>query len=94
MKTRQKATPVPKKQGSLSLQFVWGIRCRLRAEGDKLWAEGAKLWAEGDKLWAEGAKLWAEGILEVYGNITLKWEWIETKQDFRCELETGEVFEP
>jgi len=60
---------------ALTLQFVWNLRLRFLAEGDKLWAEGDKLWAEGDKLraegdklraegnklWAEGDKLWAEG---------------------------------
>ena len=52
----------------LNLRFIWNIRLKLwaegdklRAEGDKLWAEGDKLWAEGDKLRAEGNKLWAEG---------------------------------
>ena len=49
------------KTKSLSLNFVWGIRSKLRAEGDKLYAEGDKLRAEGDKLYAEGSKLRAEG---------------------------------
>ncbi len=42
------------------LQFNWGLRIKLRAEGDKLRVEANKLWAEGDKLRAEGYKLWAE----------------------------------
>ena len=46
-----------------------------------------KLRAEGNKLYAEGEKLWAEAILEVYGNINVKW-YSSTK----CELETGEIF--
>lgn len=53
---------------TISLNFIWGIRLKLRAEGDRLWAEGSKLradgdnlWAEGDRLRAEGSKLWAEG---------------------------------
>jgi len=65
-----------------------------RAEGDKLWAEGDKLYAEGSKLRAEGNRLWAEAILETYGNIKLQWEYIEKKDDSKCTLETGEVFEP
>ena len=60
---------------------------KLRAEGNKLYAEGNKLYAEGNKLYAEGEKLWAEAILEVYGNINVKW-YSSTK----CELETGEIF--
>ena len=51
-----------KKTGKpLSLLFIWNIRLKLYAEGNKLWAEGNKLWAEGSKLRAEGNKLWAEG---------------------------------
>ena len=46
---------------SLSLNFVWNIRSKLWAEGNKLRAEGNKLWAEWNKLLAEGDKLWAEG---------------------------------
>ena len=79
----------------LTLEFVWEIRMRFRAEGNKLWAEGNKLWAEGDKLRAEGDKLWAEGILAAHGNIKLEWEnWHEDKQSYECHLETGEVFIP
>ena len=72
---------------ALSLEFVWNIRAKLRAEGAKLWAEGDKLWAEGaklraegDKLWAEGAKLraegaklWAEAVIEAHGNVIIEW---------------------
>ena len=58
---------------ALTLQFIWNIRIKLSAEGNKLSAEGDKLWAEGDKLWAEGAKLWAEGILEFVGNVAIEW---------------------
>ena len=72
---------------ALTLQFIWGIRLRLRAEGAKLYAEGAKLYAEGDKLYAEGT-------LEVHGNITMDWQWRVEKQDYACILETGERFEP
>ena len=92
----------------MTLKLAWKKRTKLRAEGDKLSAEGAKLRAEGaklraegDKLSAEGAKLRAEGdnvwacaIIEIRGNITLEWEWVSEKQDYRCKLETGEVFEP
>ena len=78
----------------LGLSFIWKIRLKLRAEGDKLRAEGNKLWAEGDKLRAEGDKLWAEAILEIYGNITVQWKWRKEKNDSTCILETGEVFEP
>ena len=98
-----------KKAKTLGLQFVWNIRLKLRAEGNKLWAEGDKLWAEGDKLYAEGSKLWAEGsklwaegdklwaeaILEVHGNIKLEWKnWDSEKEDYECHLETGEIFRP
>ena len=91
-----------KKKKTLSLMFVWNIRLKLRAEGDKLRAEGDKLraegdklWTEGDKLWTEGDKLWAEAILEVYGNIKLEWKnWSLEKKSYECHLETGEVFKP
>ena len=73
---------------------LWGEGDQLKAEGDQLRAEGDKLRAAGDKLKAEGDKLWAEGILEAYGNIQLRWEWVAEKQDSRCTLQTGEVFEP
>ena len=91
------------------LQFNWGLRVQLRAEGDKLWAEGDKLWAEGnklraegnklraegDKLRAEGNKLWAETILEFCGNIKLEWKnYNDEKKDYECHLENGEVFKP
>ena len=46
----------------------------------------------GIRLQAEGDKLWAKGILEVHDNIT-RWVWIEEKQNYRCTLETGEIFE-
>mgnify|MGYP001608698108 CR=1 FL=1 len=97
------------KTKSLSLNFVWGIRSKLRAEGnklradaDKLYAEGNKLYAEGDKLnaegdklYAEGDKLWAEAILELYGNIKLEWKnWDAEKKSYECHLENGEVFKP
>ena len=81
-------------QVALALSVQWETRLKLRAEGDKLWAEGDKLRAEGDKLRAEGAKLWAEAILEVHGNISLRWEWLSDKNDYRCALENGEVYEP
>ena len=65
----------------LSLAFVWGIRIRLRAEGDK--------------LRAEGDKLWAEAIIEAHGNIKIEWKnWHDDKQSYECHLETGEVFVP
>ena len=86
-------TTIKKKE--LSLQFIWGLRAKLRAEGDKRRAEGDNLWAEGDKRRAEGAKRWAEAIIEVYGNITVEWKnWSDKKQNHECHLETGEVFVP
>ena len=42
---------------ALSLNFVWNIR--------------SKLLAEGDKLRAEGDKLWAEAVIEVHGNVLI-----------------------
>jgi hypothetical protein len=74
---------------------LWAESCRLKAEYDKLcaesyrlkaeydksWAEGTKLLAEGDKLYAEGDRLWAEAILEVRGNVQVKWT------DKGCEVE-------
>ena len=98
-----------KKGKALGLDFVWGIRLqlwaegnKLRAEGSKLWAEGSKIWAEGDKLRAEGDKLqaegnelWAKAIIAVYGNIKLEWKnYNKEKQDYECHLETGEIFKP
>ena len=97
------------KKKVLGLSFIWGIRLGFRAEGNKLWAEGDKFWAEsnklraegdklrakGDKLWAEGDKFWAEAILQVYGNIKMKWKnYNSNKNDYECHLETGEVFKP
>ena len=83
------------------LQFNWGIRVKLWAEGDKLYAEGNKLYAEGNKLYAEGNKLraegdklWAETILKFCGNIKLEWKYVEDKKDYSCLLENGEVFNP
>ena len=72
----------------LTLDFIWNIRLKLHAEGDKLHAEG-------DKLWAEGDKLWAEVIIEVHGNIKTEWKnWNRKKQSYECHLETGEIFVP
>jgi len=83
------------KKKALPLMFVWNLRIKLRAEGFKLRAEGDKLRAEGDKLWAEGDKLWVEAIIEVYGNIKLKWNnYSSEKNDYECHLETGEIFKP
>ena len=74
-----------RKKKELSLEFVWNIRLKLQAEGDKLQAEGDKLRAEGDKLWAEA----------VYGNTKLEWKnYNSKKQDYKCHLETGEIFKP
>ena len=70
---------------------LWAEGNKLRAEGNKLRAEGNKLSAEGNKLWAEGDKLWAEAILEVYGNIKLKWKYLGNDK-YDCELENGEVY--
>ena len=85
----------------ITLAVAWKKRANLLAEGDKLWAEGdklraevAKLWAEGAKLRAEGDKLWACAIIEIKGNIKIDWEYVSEKNDYRCRLETGEVFEP
>jgi len=101
------------------LTIAWSIRdklraegaklraegAKLRAEGDKLRAEGTKLWAEGDKLRAEGDKLWAEKIIELCGNITVEWNYINDEKiehvgqivysaRYRCELGNGMTFEP
>ena len=87
-KTKQKEGKMKKKNGGLSLNFIWKLRLKLRAEGSKLCAEGSKLWAEGNKLWAEA-------ILEVYGNIKMEWEnYNVEKKDYECHLETGEIFKP
>ena len=80
------------KPGCVSLSFIWGIRLKLRAEGDKLYAEGNKLRAEGSKRYAEGDKLWAEAILEAHGNIKMEWVYQAEFKDSECHLETGEVF--
>ena len=90
------------KKKTLDLNFIWGIRLSLRAEGDKLCAEGSNFYAEGNKLRAEGnklraesSKLWAEAIIQLYGNIQLKWKNYNLKKnDHECHLETGEVFKP
>lgn len=46
---------------SLTLNFIWRIRLRLRAEGKKLWDKGDKLRNKGEKLCDEGKKLQDEG---------------------------------
>ena len=83
------------KRGIASLRIVWGLRLKLRAEGDKLWAEGdklraegSKLRAEGDRLRAEGSKLWAEKILKVCGNIAMDWRCRGNGFDFHLDAET------
>ena|SRR3990167_6289119 len=93
----------------LTLDFIWGIRrklyaegsnlqvegSKLYAEGSKLQVEGSKLYAEGSKLQVEGNKLWAEGVQEAYGNIKLEWKNFDRqKNSHECHLETGEVFKP
>ena len=90
-----------KTKKKLTLSITWEKRAKLRAEGDKLraegnklLAEGAKLRAEGDKLRAEGNKLWADAIIDKFGNIILEWELVSEKNDYRCTLENGEVYEP
>ena len=70
------------KKLNVTLKFAWGIRYKLRAEGDKLWAEG-------DKLRAEGSKLWAEAVIEVYGNVEI--EWIANGDKFDCKVE-GQLY--
>jgi len=83
------------KKKELTLDFIWKIRLKLRADGNKLWADGAKLKADGNKLWADGNKLWADAVLEVYGNIKIEWKnWSRKRQDYECHLETGEIFKP
>ena len=95
------------KTNGISLSFVWGIRLRLRAEGDKLRAEGDKLYAEGDKLcaegnklraegnklWAEGNKLYAEGD-KLWAEAILELYGNITSQweNGNCTLATGEIF--
>ena len=89
-------------KGSVRLNFIWKLRLRLYAEGNKICkgregnkfkAEGNKLYAEGRKLCAEGDWLWAEAILEAYGNIKMEWKnWSEKFQSYECHLENGEVY--
>ena len=69
------------------LQQAWEELKKLHVKGNKLWAEGddlytreGKLYVEEDKLYAEGDKLCAEGnlvfinaVLEVHGNVEIKW---------------------
>ena len=79
----------------LTLDFIWKIRGKIWAAGDKMRAAGDKIWAEGDKMKAEGNKIWAEAILEVYGNIKTEWKnYNAEKNDYECHLRTGEVFKP
>jgi len=85
-----------------NLKSIWKKRLemqaegdKMRAEGDKMLAEGYKMLAEGDIMWAEGDKMWTEAIIEVYGNIEIKWKnWNENQKDYECHLETGEIFRP
>lgn len=46
----------------LLLNFAWGIRLKMRDEGNRLWDEWSKLWAERVKLRAEGNRLWDEWV--------------------------------
>ena len=62
------------KRGIASLRIVWGLRLKLRAEGDK--------------LRAEGSKLWAEKILKVCGNIAMDWRCRGKGFDFHLDAET------
>jgi hypothetical protein len=85
----------------INITFVWKLRLKLRAEGnkllaesdklraesDKLRAESYKLWAEGNKLWAEGNKLWAEAVIEAYGNVIIEW-----RSDTHCIVDGKDVF--
>ncbi len=64
-----------------SLDLIWKIRLKLRAEANK--------------LEAEANKLWAEGILGFCGNIKIEWKNYDTiKNDYECHLENGEIFQP
>lgn len=81
----------------MNLSVAWQQRLNLRAESDKLRAESDKLRyesnklrAEGDKIRAESDKLWAEAILEIHGNVEMKW--ILRGDVLDCHLETGEFF--
>ena len=51
----------------------------------------ANQWTARLKLRAEGDKLWAEEIIEAYGNITLRWEWISNDGP-DCILGNGEHY--
>lgn len=58
------------------------------------WKKRLKMWAEGNRLRAEGDRLWADAVSSNRGKIISEWEWIEEKENYRCKLQTGEVFEP
>ena len=71
----------------------WTQRCKLYAEGDKLWAEGGaeglSLFTEANKLWAEGSKLWADAVRKEFGpGCTIEWD------GDTCTLSVGEVYLP
>lgn len=92
------------------LKKAWEKRCKLRRKGNKLclksrkfyskdgretYAKGEKLRVECNKLWNEGDALWANCILEVCGNIKIKWNNRSIDNfDSECHLETGEIFKP
>lgn len=69
---------------------LWAEGDKLRkdaAEGNKLWAEGNKLRAEGSKLRAEGDIIWLTAVIEVYGDVPLKWDGGD-----KCILNVSETY--
>ena len=63
----------------MTIQQAWNERCRLHAEGDKLYraysfrpcAEGDRHYAEGNKLHVEGDLVLINAVIEIHGPLTV-----------------------
>lgn len=77
-----------------TLEIAWKKRNKLWEDVVKLRAEADNIMAKGDKLWAEADNLWLKAVSEIKGDISINWQWVNEKNNYRCVLETGEVFEP
>lgn len=65
-----------------------------RAEGERIRGEGNRLMAEGEKLMALGDEIWLRKILDLKGNVAIRWKMVKKRCDFECHLGTGEKFTP
>lgn len=59
---------------------------KLRAKKEEILADADRLLAKSNGLLAKGNRFWAEAILNLCGNIEIKWE-----DDKKCQID-GEIF--